>query len=106
MYTTTTAISYLPAPFVIEFVSSILSQDLPKDRGWFKNSIFSSPSSFIHSSVSALGSNRFGKRSVVIARPVEVWLRRYRSEEHTSELQSHSDLVCRLLLEKKKNQQR
>ena len=24
-----------------------------------------------------------------------------RSEEHTSELQSHSDLVCRLLLEKK-----
>src|SRR5437588_982423 len=34
------------------------------------------------------------------------WLQRslsiMRSEEHTSELQSHSDLVCRLLLEKKK----
>src|SRR5438034_7224386 len=29
-----------------------------------------------------------------------------RSEEHTSELQSHSDLVCRLLLEKKKNNRR
>src|SRR5438132_5842804 len=29
-----------------------------------------------------------------------------RSEEHTSELQSHSDLVCRLLLEKKKNKSR
>src|SRR5438034_3507772 len=28
-----------------------------------------------------------------------------RSEEHTSELQSHSDLVCRLLLEKKKKRQ-
>src|SRR5438034_3354246 len=28
---------------------------------------------------------------------------RPRSEEHTSELQSHSDLVCRLLLEKKKD---
>src|SRR3982750_4990850 len=28
--------------------------------------------------------------------------RRARSEEHTSELQSRSDLVCRLLLEKKK----
>src|SRR5438034_8414049 len=27
----------------------------------------------------------------------------HRSEEHTSELQSHSDLVCRLLLEKKKH---
>src|SRR2546427_696574 len=33
------------------------------------------------------------------------WSRRYeaRSEEHTSELQSQSNLVCRLLLEKKKN---
>src|SRR5476649_2077464 len=30
---------------------------------------------------------------------------RRRSEEHTSELQSHSDLVCRLLLEKKKKKQ-
>src|SRR2546428_3606843 len=35
------------------------------------------------------------------------WRRRHRrdrSEEHTSELQSRSDLVCRLLLEKKKKQ--
>src|SRR5438034_10225831 len=32
----------------------------------------------------------------------EVTLLGQRSEEHTSELQSHSDLVCRLLLEKKK----
>src|SRR2546421_6741288 len=31
---------------------------------------------------------------------------RPRSEEHTSELQSRSDLVCRLLLEKKKNENR
>src|SRR5260370_5205357 len=29
---------------------------------------------------------------------------RWRSEEHTSELQSHLNLVCRLLLEKKKDQ--
>src|SRR5438034_1988384 len=32
----------------------------------------------------------------------ELLARQRRSEEHTSELQSHSDLVCRLLLEKKK----
>src|SRR5947207_11643526 len=32
--------------------------------------------------------------------------RRCRSEEHTSELQSHSDLVCRLLLEKKKKKKK
>src|SRR2546427_4783438 len=30
----------------------------------------------------------------------------HRSEEHTSELQSQSNLVCRLLLEKKKQQKR
>src|SRR5438034_7003396 len=30
----------------------------------------------------------------------------WRSEEHTSELQSHSDLVCRLLLEKKKKKRK
>src|SRR5438132_4598921 len=37
-----------------------------------------------------------------VARPVPLAVS-VRSEEHTSELQSHSDLVCRLLLEKKKN---
>src|SRR5438034_6580711 len=37
-----------------------------------------------------------------IGRLGDLWGQRvvYRSEEHTSELQSHSDLVCRLLLEK------
>src|SRR5436190_6211720 len=38
--------------------------------------------------------------------PAPIWSasqrNEFRSEEHTSELQSHSDLVCRLLLEKKK----
>src|SRR2546428_6060032 len=38
------------------------------------------------------------------ARPSSRRRPRYRSEEHTSELQSRSDLVCRLLLEKKKTQ--
>src|SRR5206468_10995903 len=37
---------------------------------------------------------------------VEHRRRRPRSEEHTSELQSRSDLVCRLLLEKKKKKKR
>src|SRR5438034_5855882 len=40
---------------------------------------------------------------VALRRPFEHAVRgELRSEEHTSELQSHSDLVCRLLLEKKK----
>src|SRR5260370_16837132 len=32
----------------------------------------------------------------------DFWRHYYRSEEHTSELQSHLNIVCRLLLEKKK----
>src|SRR5207249_6682403 len=38
--------------------------------------------------------------SVVLPATLTMWLG---SEEHTSELQSRFDLVCRLLLEKKKN---
>src|SRR5947207_12362185 len=43
----------------------------------------------------------FAIQHSIMARP---WFKTAwtRSEEHTSELQSHSDLVCRLLLEKKK----
>src|SRR5206468_6934461 len=44
--------------------------------------------------------HRFGSRRGVESRPEQS--RSARSEEHTSELQSRSDLVCRLLLEKKK----
>src|SRR5690606_41526927 len=36
----------------------------------------------------------------------DLWPFRYRSEEHTSELQSREHRVCRLLLEKKKTKQR
>src|SRR5438034_6402860 len=39
-----------------------------------------------------------GRTTLVVVKPKDC----DRSEEHTSELQSHSDLVCRLLLEKKK----
>src|SRR5438034_4844837 len=41
-------------------------------------------------------------RARIGAIPIESQPLAERSEEHTSELQSHSDLVCRLLLEKKK----
>src|SRR5438034_1715801 len=44
------------------------------------------------------GMHSYQGRTVIIATGANAkWLR---SEEHTSELQSHSDLVCRLLLEK------
>src|SRR6185312_13499440 len=48
-------------------------------------------------------SRRIGRMHAIM-RPVELCAgqRKVRSEEHTSELQSRSELVCRLLLEKKK----
>src|SRR2546421_3512320 len=56
---------------------------------------------------------RVGDEHHVAARPVRGGLAvsrveegADRSEEHTSELQSRSDLVCRLLLEKKKNKKK
>src|SRR2546427_2146588 len=48
---------------------------------------------------------RLGGRVVVKAQ-VHAGGRGKRSEEHTSELQSQSNLVCRLLLEKKKKQKK
>src|SRR2546430_10590763 len=43
-----------------------------------------------------------GGDEVLAARVVARFIEENRSEEHTSELQSQSNLVCRLLLEKKK----
>src|SRR5437588_5191181 len=43
-----------------------------------------------------------GSSDATVSRPSGGNTDLFRSEEHTSELQSHSDLVCRLLLEKKK----
>src|SRR5437870_8979626 len=47
-------------------------------------------------------------RQLVVANidAIEQDLARWRSEEHTSELQSRGHLVCRLLLEKKKKEHR
>src|SRR2546430_8277778 len=45
------------------------------------------------------------RRPVVAGRATPHRVLHERSEEHTSELQSQSNLVCRLLLEKKKDQQ-
>src|SRR5437773_4905737 len=54
-----------------------------------------SASSMLPRQASAAARQRIGRNRLPPAK-------RLRSEEHTSELQSHHDLVCRLLLEKKK----
>src|SRR5438477_3447588 len=48
----------------------------------------------------------FGHLSIHHRAPCRVWAAPIRSEEHTSELQSHVNLVCRLLLEKKKKKKK
>src|SRR5260370_9744684 len=65
-------------------------------------------SAWIHLAIDPL--ERVGRGAVDVAREPHVEAQsqierdgRPRSEEHTSELQSHLNLVCRLLLEKKKN---
>src|SRR5260370_1775710 len=46
---------------------------------------------------------RAGASFHILSAPIAQNMKAGRSEEHTSELQSHLNLVCRLLLEKKKN---
>src|SRR5699024_11471201 len=52
--------------------------------------------------IAGIGDNRTAPRPRR-REPPRQFDRKYRSEEHTSELQSRFDLVCRLLLEKKNN---
>src|SRR6266496_6430838 len=54
----------------------------------------------LHDALPISAPGRPGRRP----RPARWSAQRRRSEEHTSELQSRRDLVCRLLLEKKKTQ--
>src|SRR5438034_7994343 len=67
--------------------------------------LFRSPR-FARSAHASVGGARRGpqgdRAAIARVRPARGGAADQRSEEHTSELQSHSDLVCRLLLEKKK----
>src|SRR2546428_5787382 len=65
--------------------------------GWLYLTIFAHAGSGLQKILSCGFLRFFGKYSYAI-------YLFHRSEEHTSELQSRSDLVCRLLLEKKNNQ--
>src|SRR5260370_7913919 len=66
------------------------------------------------SRLSSIGVSAFDRRNVRHLRPTRLVVRTHdsdtnflleswRSEEHTSELQSHLNLLCRLLLDKKKH---
>src|SRR5437588_7633941 len=63
-----------------------------------RSTLFPYTTLFRSMGVSGAGKSEIGRRLALRLGVTYV----ERSEEHTSELQSHSDLVCRLLLEKKK----
>src|SRR2546430_2672446 len=70
----------------------------------FENSVNLSETQTVLAGVSgAFGSNETGANSRTQIYGADLLYKWKRSEEHTSELQSQSNLVCRLLLEKKKN---
>src|SRR5207237_3314357 len=50
-----------------------------------------------------IAGNVFGALGFLVSLPLLRWWNPGRSEEHTSELQSHLNLVCRLLLENNNN---
>src|SRR2546421_3449268 len=66
--------------------------------------IYSSPSRRRHTRSDRTGVDRKSTRLNSSHDQISYAVFCLRSEEHTSELQSRSDLVCRLLLEKKKEQ--
>src|SRR5688572_32987225 len=81
-----------------EIYTLSLHDALPISGGRLKCNPSLGPSPSGSASAVACGENAFGSRS----RSPAGADRTPRSEEHTSELQSQSNLVCRLLLEKKK----
>src|SRR5438034_7552989 len=84
----------------------ILARGTGKDADVLKNGSHAGPVARRGAHLQPHTGEEIGHPVVIFLRPlgqrVIVAVRAGRSEEHTSELQSHSDLVCRLLLEKKK----
>src|SRR5206468_12062251 len=88
-----------PPPRCTLFPYTTLFRSVQKARAWPAMRL--RPSARSRSSVAGFSSSR-ARRTTTIREP-RTGRGEPRSEEHTSELQSRSDLVCRLLLEKKKN---
>src|SRR5699024_12647534 len=78
-----------------------LHDALPISAGHGSQRNDDNPVTRLASAISRIGNHPWPQEIPLATRQLlEGWLR---SEEHTSELQSRFDLVCRLLLEKKKN---
>src|SRR2546427_8848978 len=80
----------------------LVDQLVGNARGDFP-AVAPAPHIFVRDDHAVRLSNRRGNRLPVVRRKRAQVDDFHRSEEHTSELQSQSNIVCRLLLEKKKN---
>src|SRR5699024_12676738 len=91
-----------PSPPPLHSFPTRRSSDLSILRGVSPiSSSYASRSCLVHSTARAVR-NAFSRSVSPRIHAGQTWVQ-YRSEEHTSELQSRFDLVCRLLLEKKKH---
>src|SRR5437588_1597469 len=84
-----------PSSTLFPYTTLFRSRNVPVAEQGASSRIASNCRSGFHSSASAWVSSERQFDAILL-----------RSEEHTSELQSYSDLVCRLLLEKKKHHKR
>src|SRR5438132_6434199 len=89
----TTVLSFFPNTPIPEIYTLSLHDALPILNEGSPSSVSRTPSTTAPRRSRNCSKGRYHSRSQ--------WVCGTRSEEHTSELQSHSDLVCRLLLEKK-----
>src|SRR5438034_5569324 len=93
------AVSMIPFPTSVEPVKPIFRMS-----GWVSSSAPTRPERLVVSTLNTPAGSPASSATFAIASAVSGVADR--SEEHTSELQSHSDLVCRLLLEKKKHNEK
>src|SRR5438034_3252565 len=100
--------AFVASPSVLAVPALLLAQQNPSASGFLKRFVFFQQFPFPYRSIAV---KRVLVLSLIVLFPVSARAQERtpnaevsekKSEEHTSELQSHSDLVCRLLLEKKK----
>src|SRR5207249_9238556 len=80
-----------------------LLQGEPGSKVTFDRVLLASDGTHVHTGKPVLKGAKVTAEVVRHGKGKKIRIYRFRSEEHTSELQSRFDLVCRLLLEKKKN---
>src|SRR5260370_25296953 len=86
------------------FPYTTLFRSTPARMGYYNNYLVDNPSCVIVG-VQATAA-RMSQETVAAKEMIARFAEWQRSEEHTSELQSHLNLVCRLLLEKKKKKKK